>query len=254
MATSEKPPLLAVLIDADNISAKFAEAMFEEIASLGEASIRRIYGDFSGGGPQGWSKDKLAAYAIVPHQQFANTTGKNASDIALVIDAMDILHSGRFDGFVLISSDSDFTRLASRIREQGLDVYGMGMRKTPAAFVRACKRFIYVENLLKEEPKPQKQKQKPAAQATEQTAAPQDDQAPAELEDPQKLVLRAMDAISQEDEWFSLGQIGQYITAASPDFDTRSYGKSKLSDLIATMKILETRRGDGNQILVRRLD
>ncbi|ABF63392.1 protein of unknown function DUF88 [Ruegeria sp. TM1040] len=262
MANTEKPPLLAVLIDADNISAKFAGAMFEEIASLGEASIRRIYGDFSGGGPQGWSKDKLAAFAIVPHQQFANTTGKNASDIALVIDAMDILHSGRFDGFVLISSDSDFTRLASRIREQGLDVYGMGMRKTPAAFVRACKRFIYVENLLtevpKDVPKPQKSKPKPSTQSSgatlEQTAAPQDDEAPAELEDPQKLVLRAMDAISQEDEWFSLGQIGQYITAASPDFDTRSYGKRKLSDLIATMKILETRRGEGNQILVRRLD
>ncbi|KJZ22970.1 NYN domain-containing protein [Tritonibacter mobilis] len=258
MANSEKPPLLAVLIDADNISAKHAEVMFEEIASLGEASIRRIYGDFSGGGPQGWSKDKLAAYAIVPHQQFANTTGKNASDIALVIDAMDILHSGRFDGFVLISSDSDFTRLASRIREQGLDVYGMGMRKTPAAFVRACKRFIYVENLLNEVPKPQKPKPKPANHATgeapEQAVMAQDDQAPAELEDPQKLVLRAMDAISQEDEWFSLGQIGQYITAASPDFDTRSYGKRKLSDLIATMKILETRRGEGNQILVRRLD
>lgn len=270
MSNSEKPPLLAVLIDADNISAKHAEAMFEEIASLGEASIRRIYGDFSGGGPQGWSKEKLAAYAIVPHQQFANTTGKNASDIALVIDAMDILHSGRFDGFVLISSDSDFTRLASRIREQGLDVYGMGMRKTPAAFVRACKRFIYVENLLNEVPKPSRPRQKPAAHAssatpeqaselssdqiTEQTAAAQDDEAPAELEDPQKLVLRAMDAISQEDEWFSLGQIGQYITAASPDFDTRSYGKRKLSDLIATMKILETRRGEGNQIVVRRLD
>jgi len=274
MSNSEKPPLLAVLIDADNISAKHAEAMFEEIASLGEASIRRIYGDFSGGGPQGWSKEKLAAYAIVPHQQFANTTGKNASDIALVIDAMDILHSGRFDGFVLISSDSDFTRLASRIREQGLDVYGMGMRKTPAAFVRACKRFIYVENLLNEVPNPPRSKPKPAAhlssatpgqageqaseqagdQITEQTAAPQDDEAPAELEDPQKLVLRAMDAISQEDEWFSLGQIGQYITAASPDFDTRSYGKRKLSDLIATMKILETRRGEGNQIVVRRLD
>lgn len=119
MANSEKPPLLAVLIDADNISAKHAEVMFEEIASLGEASIRRIYGDFSGGGPQGWSKDKLAAYAIVPHQQFANTTGKNASDIALVIDAMDILHSGRFDGFVLISSDSDFTRLASPYSRTG---------------------------------------------------------------------------------------------------------------------------------------
>ncbi|WP_420003463.1 NYN domain-containing protein [Arenibacterium sp. LLYu02] len=259
MPKTEKPPLLAVLIDADNISAKFAEAMFEEIASLGEASIRRIYGDFSGGGPQGWSKDKLAAYAIVPHQQFANTTGKNASDIALVIDAMDILHSGRFDGFVLISSDSDFTRLASRIREQGLDVYGMGMRKTPAAFVKACKRFIYVENLMNEAPKVQKPKPKPQEDQPQASApaapqAAQDDQAPAELVDPQKLVLRAMESISQEDEWFSLGQIGQYITASNPDFDTRSYGKRKLSDLIATMKILETKLGEGNQLLVRRLD
>ncbi|MFD3190752.1 NYN domain-containing protein [Sedimentitalea sp. HM32M-2] len=244
MVNATKPPLLAVLIDADNISAKYAEAMFEEIASLGEASIRRIYGDFAGGGPQGWSKDKLAALAIVPHQQFANTTGKNASDIALVIDAMDILHSGRFDGFVLISSDSDFTRLASRIREQGLDVFGMGMRKTPAAFVKACKRFIYVENLIPEptrgKPRPQKDGEPPEAHTS--------------LEDPTKLVIRAMDAIDQEDEWFTLGQIGQYITAANPDFDTRSYGKRKLSDLIATLKLFETRRGEGNQIQVRRID
>ncbi|KUP94476.1 NYN domain-containing protein [Tritonibacter horizontis] len=254
MRNSDKPPLLAVLIDADNISAKYGEAMFEEIASLGEASIRRIYGDFSGGGPQGWTKDRLAALAIVPHQQFANTTGKNASDIGLVIDAMDILHSGRFDGFVLISSDSDFTRLASRIREQGLDVYGMGMRKTPAAFVRACKRFIYVENLQNDTPPPPTKPKVAKPKAAELANLAQDDQAPTELEDPQKLVLRAMEAISQEDEWFSLGQIGQYITAASPDFDTRSYGKRKLSDLIATMKILETKRGEGNQIVVRRLD
>lgn len=257
MPIQDKPPLLAVLIDADNISAKFAGAMFEEIASLGEASIRRIYGDFSGGGPQGWTKDRLAALAIVPHQQFANTTGKNASDIALVIDAMDILHSGRFDGFVLISSDSDFTRLASRIREQGLDVYGMGMRKTPAAFVKACKRFIYVENLVQEpeRPRPAKTRSGPpeGAQDSHQHDRNHED-APAELEDPQKLVLRAMDAISQEDEWFSLGQIGQFITQAAPDFDTRSYGKRKLSDLIATMKILEMRQGEGNQLFVRRLD
>lgn len=245
MANTTKPPLLAVLIDADNISAKYAEAMFEEIASFGEASIRRIYGDFAGGSPQGWNKEKLAALAIVPHQQFANTTGKNASDIALVIDAMDILHSGRFDGFVLISSDSDFTRLASRIREQGLDVYGMGMRKTPAAFVKACKRFIYVENLL-EDPG----KGKPKAKKPELA----NDDAPAELADPTKLVIRAMDAIDQDDEWYTLGQIGQYITAASPDFDTRSYGKRKLSDLIASLKLFETKRGEGNQILVRRLD
>ncbi|UWQ29544.1 MULTISPECIES: NYN domain-containing protein [unclassified Leisingera] len=246
MANPTKPPLLAVLIDADNISAKFAEAMFEEIASFGEASIRRIYGDFAGGSPQGWNKEKLAALAIVPHQQFANTTGKNASDIALVIDAMDILHSGRFDGFVLISSDSDFTRLASRIREQGVDVFGMGMRKTPAAFVQACKRFIYVENLLEEpgKPKPKPKKEDGAGNGN----------APAELADPTKLVVRAMDAIDQDDEWFTLGQIGQYITAAAPDFDTRSYGKRKLSDLIASLKLFETKRGDGNQILVRRLD
>lgn len=246
MANPTKPPLLAVLIDADNISAKYAEAMFEEIASFGEASIRRIYGDFAGGSPQGWNKEKLAALAIVPHQQFANTTGKNASDIALVIDAMDILHSGRFDGFVLISSDSDFTRLASRIREQGVDVFGMGMRKTPAAFVQACKRFIYVENLLEEpgKPKPKPKKEDDGGNGN----------APAGLADPTKLVVRAMDAIDQDDEWFTLGQIGQYITAAAPDFDTRSYGKRKLSDLIASLKLFETKRGDGNQILVRRLD
>ena len=242
---AEKPhtPLLAVLIDADNISARFAEAIFEEIASLGEASIRRIYGDFSVGAPQGWSKGKLASLAIIPHQQFANTTGKNASDIALVIDAMDILHSGRFDGFVPISSDSDFTRLASRIREQGLDVYGMGMRKTPAAFVMACKRFIYVENLVQDT----KPKQKPSKTS-------EDSEAPAELEDPTKLVVRAMDAIDQEDEWYSLGQIGQFITASNPDFDTRSYGKRKLSDLIKELKRFETKRGEGNQLLVRRVD
>lgn len=244
MAKPEKPPLLAVLIDADNISAKYAEAMFEEIASFGEASIRRIYGDFAGGSPQGWNKEKLAALAIVPHQQFANTTGKNASDIALVIDAMDILHSGRFDGFVLISSDSDFTRLASRIREQGLDVFGMGMRKTPAAFVRACKRFIYVENLLEEPGKP-----KPKPRKEDDSNDP-----PADLPDPTKLVIRAMDAIDQDDEWFTLGQIGQFITTAAPDFDTRSYGKRKLSELIDSLKLFETKRGEGNQILVRRLD
>jgi len=246
MAQKPHTPLLAVLIDADNISAKYAEAIFEEIASFGEASIRRIYGDFSGGAPQGWSKDKLAALAIIPHQQFANTTGKNASDIALVIDAMDILHSGRFDGFVLISSDSDFTRLASRIREQGLDVYGMGMRKTPAAFVKACKRFIYVENLMQQEP--QKSKAKSPAKPAESS------EAPAELEDPTKLVIRAMDAIDQEDEWYSLGQIGQFITAANPDFDTRSYGKKKLSDLVKELKRFETTHGEGNQLLVRRVD
>ena len=138
---------LAVLIDADNTSAKWADAIFEEIATLGEASVRRIYGDFSGPQLRSWER-KLAGLAVVPHQQFAYTKGKNSSDIALVIDAMDLMHTGRFDGFVLVSSDSDFTRLASRLREQGLQVFGIGRRNTPEAFRKACKRFIFIENLL----------------------------------------------------------------------------------------------------------
>jgi uncharacterized LabA/DUF88 family protein len=148
-------PLLAVLIDADNTSYKHARAIFDEIASFGEASVRRIYGDFSSSHMKGWSGVQ-AEFGIVPHHQPANTVGKNASDIALVIDAMDLMHSGRFDGFVLVSSDSDFTRLASRIREQGLDVYGIGQQKTPDAFRKACKRFIFVENILGEADKDQK--------------------------------------------------------------------------------------------------
>ncbi len=240
-------PLLAVLIDADNVPARYGEAIFEEIASFGEASIRRIYGDFSGGAPQGWNKDRLASLAIVPHQQFANTTGKNASDIALVIDAMDILHSGRFNGFVLISSDSDFTRLASRVREQGLDVFGMGQKKTPEAFRKACKRFIFLENIAPA-PEVKAKSAKPA-----KTTAKIEETAPPPAEDARILVERAMDAIDQDEEWYSLGQVGQYIVTANPDFDTRTYGKKKLSDLIAELDGFEMKRGAGNQRVVRRL-
>src|SRR5215475_13295436 len=148
MALTSEPrsPRLAVLIDADNASAKIADGLFEEIAKIGEASVRRIYGDFSNARSRGWA-DILSKHAIIPQQQFAYTTGKNASDITLVIDAMDLLHSGRFDGFCLVSSDSDFTRLAARIREQGVDVFGFGEQKTPESFRQACRRFVYTENL-----------------------------------------------------------------------------------------------------------
>jgi len=142
-----RSPRLAVLIDADNASAKIVDGLFEEIAKIGEASVRRIYGDFASARSKAWI-DVLARHAIIPQQQFAYTTGKNASDITLVIDAMDLLHSGRFDRFCLVSSDSDFTRLASRIREQGVDVFGFGEQKTPESFRQACRRFIYTENLL----------------------------------------------------------------------------------------------------------
>ena len=147
-AERQRLPRLAVLIDADNTSPQIAGGLFEEIAKFGEASVRRIYGDFSTPQLKSWS-NILQKHAIDPYQQFAYTKGKNASDIALVIDAMDLLHSGRFDGFCLVSSDSDFTRLASRLREQGADVYGFGARKTPESFIQACPRFIYTENLMK---------------------------------------------------------------------------------------------------------
>ncbi len=229
-----KSNLLAVLIDGDNTSPKYAKALFDEIATLGEASVRRVYGDFSSSQMNGWSKVQ-ADFGIVPHHQPANTVGKNASDIALVIDAMDLMHSGRFDGFVLVSSDSDFTRLASRVREQGVDVFGMGMKKTPDAFRKACKRFIYLENI---------------DQAPEREA-PADKRNTTEARD---LIFKAMDQIDQDDDWYRLGDIGQVITAANPDFDTRSYGKRKLSDLVKALKVFETRTSSSNQLLVRRQD
>jgi uncharacterized LabA/DUF88 family protein len=230
-------PLLAVLIDADNSSPRWAEAIFEEIASLGEASVRRIYGDFSRQAMSGW-QEKLPSLALVPHHQPANTVGKNSSDIALVIDAMDLLHSGRFDGFVLISSDSDFTRLASRIREQGLDVYGIGQQKTPEAFRKACKRFIFVENLIKE-PAPEARGEPAPKRESPLAALP--------------MILAAMDSLGDEADWVGLGPLGQALTTLYPDFDSRSYGCAKLSDLIRKAGRFESRK-TGNQIEVRRID
>lgn len=234
-------PLLAVLIDADNTSYKHADAILKEVASLGEASVRRIYGDFSSSHMKGWSNVQ-AEFGIVPHHQPANTVGKNASDIALVIDAMDLMHSGRFDGFVLVSSDSDFTRLALHLREQGLAVYGIGQQKTPEAFRKACKRFIFIENILGDQDKDYK---------SEEASKPAEKRPLTEARD---MIHRAMEAIEQEDDWYTLGRIGQYMTSANPDFDTRTYGKRKLSDLVESLKTLEVRRGPGNQMLVRRLD
>ena len=147
---------------------------------------------------------------------------------------MDILHTGRFDGFVLVSSDSDFTRLASRVREQGLDVYGIGQRKTPEAFRKACKRFIFLEN-IGEDPSPNV----PGKSS---------------MDEARNLIFKAMEGIEQDDEWYTLGQIGQFIMAANPDFDTRSYGQRKLSDLVAKLKVFETRKGPGNQLMLRRID
>ncbi|WP_415182869.1 NYN domain-containing protein [Phaeovulum sp.] len=243
-----RAPRLCVLIDADNVPASYAEAIFEEVASLGEASVRRIYGDWSAVRLGPWAK-KVAALGLVADQQFSNTRGKNASDIGLVIAAMDFLHSGLFDGFVLVSSDSDFTRLAARVREQGLDVYGIGEKKTPEAFRMACKRFIYVENLGDDDTPPQEP-------VGARDTAPRPDPAPRDKEPAKNaipLIVAAMRAIGGDEDWYSMGQIGQFISQANPDFDTRSYGATKLSDLIRKTGRFELKQGAGTQLIVRDL-
>lgn len=232
----EKPRRFAVLIDADNTSPKIAAGLFEEIAKFGEASARRIYGDFSSPRLRAWA-DILQRYAIDPHQQFAYTTGKNASDIALVIDAMDLLHSRRFDGFCLVSSDSDFTRLASRLREEGADVYGFGAQKTPESFRQACRRFIYTENLLPESA--------PSASDGERLKALQ----PASAAVP--ILTKVIEQMEGEDGWVTLGAVGQRLANVASDFDPRTYGHRKLSDLVRQTGAFEVQQADGRTVRIR---
>jgi uncharacterized LabA/DUF88 family protein len=234
----QRLPRFAVLIDADNTSPQIASGLFEEVAKFGEASVRRIYGDFSNQRLKSWT-EILQKYAIDPYQQFAYTTGKNASDIALVIDAMDLLHSGRFDGFCLVSSDSDFTRLASRLREQGADVYGFGAQKTPESFRQACRRFIYTENLLPQTP------------VSNSSAAPKSKS----LQPPSAALPLLKKAISQAENegggWVSLGIVGRQLTNLVSDFDPRSYGFTKLSDLVRNIGMFDVEKTDSNRIRIR---
>ncbi|MEX0758217.1 MAG: NYN domain-containing protein [Tistlia sp.] len=233
---------LAVLIDADNTSARYAAAIFDEIAALGEANVRRIYGDFSGGRLGGWD-GAVQSLAILQHQQRSNTTGKNAADIALVIDAMDLMYKGRLDGFCLVSSDSDFTRLAQRLREDGLAVYGFGERKTPEAFRNACTRFIYVENLV--EPPAT------AVAASGKAAAPAPDQRKEPASKAVPVILKAMAGAEDEEGWTPLSAVGSRIGNIAPDFDPRSFGHAKLSTLVEKSGAFETRRSPDKQIAIR---
>lgn len=242
---SDRAPRLAVLIDAENASPRIAEALFTEIATLGEASARRIYGDFAGAQLAGWTK-VLARFAIQPQQNFANTKGKNSGDIALVIDAMDLLHSGRFDGFCLVSSDADFTRLASRIREEGVDVFGFGEQKTPESFRQACTRFIYTENLSV-----------PASPDTTGASAggPKPAAATAGKRKPSEAARLIASVIADMDEdgdgWVNVGSIGNRMRNAYPDFDQRSYGYAKLSDLIRATGRFDVETAAGGTMRVR---
>jgi len=236
MPSEPRSPRLAVLIDADNASAKIADGLFEEIAKIGEASVRRIYGDFSDPRSKSWA-EKLSRYAIIPQQQFAYTTGKNASDITLVIDAMDLLHSGRFDGFCLVSSDSDFTRLAARIREQGVDVFGFGEQKTPESFRQACRKFVYTENLLN-------------GTANNKGAVPTADPLqPVSAAVP--IIKKVIAQMESEDGWVPLGEVGGRLSNLASDFDPRTFGFRKLSDLVRKTNSFEIERPKGGLMRIR---
>jgi len=216
---------LAVLIDADNAQPAIVDGLMIEIANYGTASVKRIYGDWTEPNLKGW-KEVLLDYSIQPIQQFAYTHGKNATDSAMVIDAMDLLYTENFDGFCLVSSDSDFTRLAARIRESVLLVYGFGERKTPSAFRSACDKFIYTEVL----------------RAKIDESAPIIRRTKAELKQDNRLVnlLRnAVEASSDDRGWAALGAVGNNIAKQSPDFDSRNYGYGKLSALVIATELFE---------------
>ena len=241
MTAEDKSLSLAVLIDADNTSVRYARAIFEEIAKLGEANVRRIYGDFADTRLKGW-REVMQPLAIVPQQQFNYTTGKNAADITLVIDAMDLMHRRHLDGFCLVSSDSDFTRLASRLREEGATVYGFGAKKTPEAFRNACTRFIYIENLLAAEPEPDtKASGKPAA--------------PPKKEPPSKavpLIRKAMEQAWDDEDWVNLGVVGQRLSHLAPDFDPRTYGHDNLIGVVENSGKFVIERLPGRGVRIRR--
>jgi hypothetical protein len=234
---------LAVLIDADNAQATIIEGLLAEIATFGEATVKRIYGDFTSPASAQWKK-VLQTFAIKPIQQFAYTTGKNATDSTLIIDAMDLLYTRRFDGFCLVSSDSDFTGLALRIREEGLTVLGFGEQKTPEAFRNACHKFIFTEVLRPVSPRKTSASattHAPATQTPQQFSStsgePESPQKSSPLALPRNFILDALGSTQYDDAgWVNLGAFGNYLTKIKPDFDPRLYGFKKLSDLVKGMR------------------
>ncbi|KAJ5647674.1 NYN domainlimkain-b1-type [Penicillium lividum] len=232
-------PKLAVLIDADNAQFSSIHLLLSEIAKYGTAHAKRAYGDWSSPYLKGW-KDQLLEQSIQPIQQFAYTYGKNATDSAMIIDAMDLLYSSRYDGFCLVSSDSDFTRLAARIRESGLIVYGLGTQITPKPFVAACDKFIYTENLVDLDKLVPHAKDPPLVKQAKKDR---------KLEDKLRTTV---EAASKDDGWVKLIEVSHLLTKNQPDFDARTYGYHKLSDLVADISFFETsqrRPGEGKQTI-----
>ena len=236
MSTSNNEKL-AVLIDADNAQASVIHELLAEVSRYGTASVKRAYGDWTTTSLKRW-KNVLHEMAIQPIQQFSYTTGKNSTDSALIIDAMDLLHAGGLTGVCLVSSDSDFTRLATRIREAGLVVYGFGEQKTPKPFVAACDRFIYTDIL--KPTKSTKEKKKPVGEPLK------------------PMVLNALDSATQDDGWANLSVVGNFLIKNSPSFDPRNYGFQKLGELVRKQNYLRVKEvpidsvSGGMQLFVRR--
>ena len=225
---------LAVLIDADNAQPAIVEGLLSEIAKYGTANVKRIYGDWTLSGLKGW-KEVLLEYSIQPIQQFGYTSGKNATDSALIIDAMDLLYTDKFDGFCIVSSDSDFTKLASRIREAGLLVYGFGEKKTPKPFVSACDKFIFTEVLRSKDDYSEKIKRKTTNELKKDTKLV-------------NLLRSAIEASSDDSGWAHLASVGSNVAKQAPEFDPRNYGYKKLGELAAATKLFQIEErtvGDG---------
>jgi uncharacterized LabA/DUF88 family protein len=239
---------LAVLIDADNVPYANISEMLEEVSKSGNPTIKRIYADWTKPNASGW-KNVLLEHAITPIQQYSYTSGKNSSDSALIIDAMDILYSHKVDGFCIVSSDSDFTRLATRLREAGMKVIGIGEKKTPQPFITACDKFVYIEIL--------KSKAQPAKNATKKQSAKKEN-APLNKVDAQliKLLKNSVADLADDTGWTFLGELGSFILKNKPDFDPRNYGFQKLLPLIKStdgfeIDIRETANKNTKHIYIR---
>ena len=254
----EKDLRLAVLIDADNAPRSALGDIMAEVAVYGTPTIKRIYGDWTTPNLASW-KGPLLENAITPIQQYSYTTGKNATDSAMIIDAMDILYTGQVDGFVLVSSDSDFTRLAVRLREAGKKVYGMGERKTPNPFIVACDKFVYIEVIRAAAEEARAEEEKPKAQKPQKKK-----EAPVQPQEPEhrvpravvKLIAESVDTIADEDGYAALGELGNLLVKKQPDFDPRNFGFSKLSKLVKSLSRFEvdvrpTSQPNVTHILVR---
>ena len=239
---------LALLIDGDNATPKIITGLLAEIANYGSASVKRIYGDWTKPNLNGW-KECLLEHSIQPVQQFAYTTGKNATDGAMIIDAMDLLYTGRFSGFCIVSSDSDFARLAARIREQGVTVYGFGERKTPRPFITACDKFVYFD-VLNAAGEPKEAVAAPKAVATAKPAPAKAALNRAALD----MLTKAVIASADEDGRANLARVGAHLAKQAPDFDARNYGFPRLSDLVEASGIVEVERvGENPKIIMVRL-